>query len=187
VVCDGCNACDDFAGCVPRREVFCDGGGRSAIRLVDDVVDRRDQVSARVGLGDYVAPLDFGDPRTSTSWNVCVFQDFGFGDLLTSLSVPAGGTCGGKPCWRPTAHGYRYKDRTAARYGVKRLELTAGRGGRVDVRAAGAGVSLAPLPASLPVVVQVKGSDGQCWESDFFAAEVNAPTELRARALGYVE
>ncbi len=187
VVCDGCNSCDDVAGCVPRRELFCDRGRRGGIRLADDVVDARDRAAAHLGLPRWVTPLAFGDPRRSTSWNVCVFEDFGFGDLLASLSVPAGGTCGGKPCWRPTALGYRYEDATATSDGVRRFGLVAGRRGRIEVRAAGAGMQLGPLPATLPVVVQVKGSDGQCWEADFFDADVNAPTQLRARTLGDVE
>lgn len=180
VVCGGCATCDPIEGCVPGREPFCGAADRGSLRVHDDVRDLRDRLQSRLEVSG-VDPLAFGDPRTTTSWDVCVFPEYGFGEPLAALRVPAGGTCGGRPCWRPTARGYRYRDGSAANDGVKSLTLQGGATGGLDVRGGGPGLELGTLPAVFPLVVQVKGSDGQCWEAPFFDADVNGPTELRAR------
>lgn len=186
VQCGGCRTCDDELGCVDGREFSCAWGGGGSIRIHDDVVDGRDRLGARVGVPGWTTPADFGEPRTSTSWDVCVFDDYGYGSLLSSMTVPAGGTCGGKPCWRPTTRGYRYRDGAGTRDGVKSLVLEAGRKRSISVRAA-AGVPIDGLPATTPVLVQVKGSEGQCWEATMDETLINGPTELRARGARLVD
>ena len=51
----------------------------------------------------------------------------------------------------------------------------------MSIFAKGPSVGIAPLPAELPVVVQLQSSDGLCWQANFPQAQLNGPLELRAR------
>ena len=58
------------------------------------------------------------------------------------------------------------------------LRLKAGPDDKAQIVAHGTGVGLdlTALPATQPVVVQLKNSDGKCWEATFTApAAANAP------------
>jgi hypothetical protein len=62
-----------------------------------------------------VAQSDFGDPTTSTSYQVCLYDASG---LKLSARAPVDGTCGNgaRPCWSTlSTTGYRFKDRHAER------------------------------------------------------------------------
>jgi len=111
------------------------------------------------------------------------FPPFLFGDLLAGVKVPAGGTCGSKPCWTPKRNGYSYTDKSGASDGVRSLDLEAGdsKSATLSIFAKGPSVGIAPLPAELPVLVQLTNSDGFCWQADFADARLNGPLELRAR------
>src|SRR5207253_2573102 len=61
----------------------------------------------------------FGDPLTTTSFNFCVYDESGGTPaLVMSLTVPPGGTCGGKPCWKGGKTGFQYKDTLLTHQGV---------------------------------------------------------------------
>ena len=69
---------------------------------------------------------------------------------------------------------YRSRDRRPPGGGPRsavRVTLVPGAGGRAKILAQGRGVhlDLGPLPAAQPVTVQVKSSDGICWEADYGA------------------
>lgn len=185
VDCGACQSCDFFSGCVPQRSFACQPSvsGRSTLELRDDPRDRKDVVNWKLTPGAPVSILDFGDPRSDTSFDLCVFEDFGFGRLLAGLEVPPDGTCNGKPCWTARRDGYRYSDRSGAIDGVRRVTLEAGEARRAElaVKAKGENLALSSLPALLPVVVQLQGSNGSCWEAEFFDASLNGPLEFRAQ------
>ena len=91
---------------------------------------------------------------------------------MFAADVAALGSCAGRPCWRSTKRGYRYKDSVGVAGGVRRLRLGAGGDGSARLYArAGAEnlvVPVGPLPA--PVLVQLALDDGQsqrCWQSTF--------------------
>ena len=83
--------------------------------------------------------------------------------VLASTTIPAGGTCAEKPCWKATKTGFVYKDKTLGAGGIAQIVLKAGADGKAQVQAKGKGTNLAmpPLAAlSSPVTVQLGPIDG---------------------------
>ena len=88
-------------------------------------------------------------------------------------ALPAGGLCGGKPCWRPGVLGPMYKNGDATPDGVRVLKLKASNDGRASIFLKGKGpnVALPSLPLALPVAVQLQTDHfGGCWEAVFRTA-----------------
>lgn len=120
---------------------------------------------------------DLGDPLTTTSYALCVYQSPPPPDpspaLWISLAVPAGPPCGSSPCWRVLSRGaIRYSsDPSASVNGVTRIHVAPGAEGkaRAVVRASGPNLVLPP-PAPvvfLPVIAQLQASNGSCWTATY--------------------
>ena len=79
---------------------------------------------------------------------------------MSSLGVPAGGTCDGKPCWRATKTGFRYRDPNAASDGIRQIVLKAGAAGRSKIQVRGQGTKLVlptlPFAQASKVTVQLR-------------------------------
>ena len=93
------------------------------------------------------------------------------GALRESLALPAGGVCGGRPCWKENGAGFQYADKTGL-HGITRLTLKSGTApGKAKILAKGRGQNLAlpSLPFAQPVVVQLRSATGVCWEATFGA------------------
>jgi hypothetical protein len=131
--------------------------------------------------GELTAVADFGDPRTTTSYTLCVYdQDAGaFGGLrlMLSATAPAGAN------WSPTSKGYKYKDSTLSPDGLQKVVLKEGADGkaRISVTGKDANLDLSTLPAALPVTVQLKASNGMCWDAGYTTADANNPIRLKAK------
>jgi len=122
---------------------------------------------------------DFGDPVGGTTrYEICLYD--AAGDLAGGLGVArAGDACGRnqKACWKAKGDkGWQYKNPDATPSGVKAIALLSGPAGKgkLTVKAANAAKKLQrALPASIgpalagatSVKVQVRASDGQCYES----------------------
>lgn len=184
VDCGPCQRCDYFDGCVEGRSYTCSPyePGRSTLRLHGDRQASRDTVQWKLVPEYGVSIGSLGDPRSTTSYDLCVFEEFGFGRLIAGLEVPAGGICDGKACWKPQRNGYAYSDKSGSSDGVRSVELQAGDPGKgkLVVKAKGPGMGLGTLPVQVPVTVQLQNSDGACWEADFFDAKQNSPIDFRA-------
>ena len=130
------------------------------------------------------AIADFGTPQTTTGYALCVYDGSSRPDRERS-TAPAGGTCRGKACWRPTANGFRYDDKDRTPDGVQRLDLKAGAAGKAQVAAAARRASIftpPPLPIStLPVRVQLRSSSGQCWQSTHTTVLADTTTQFKAK------
>jgi hypothetical protein len=104
--------------------------------------------------------------------------------LVEGLHADPGGTCGGKPCWKQRdSKSFRFKDHTAAQFGLKRIVLRAGAPALADlvVRARGPNVPLPALPLTEPVVVQLVKSDGSgCWQSDYSSPPIKSNSKVFA-------
>jgi cysteine-rich repeat protein len=120
--------------------------------------------------GDATSRTDFGDPTASESYALCVYDA---GRLLATIRMAAGGTCAARPCWSPTATGYRFRDGELTPDGASQLVLRAGDAGsaRAQLKAKGANLALPPLDEiGGPVRVQLRQtSDAVCWEAVFGA------------------
>jgi len=73
---------------------------RSRLTFRDVTVDSADVRSSWTH-GAATSQSDFGDPVTTTSYAVCLYD--APSSLFLGLRVPAGGMCGAAPCWKPHA------------------------------------------------------------------------------------
>ena len=119
----------------------------------------------------------FGRPEQTAEYALCVYDNAGgAATLAMDAHIPPAGTCGGSPCWKPNARGFRYKSHGTNADGIDSVILKEGVGGRakIIVKMKGAGVTL-PAPFSgarqfeqNPAVrVQLVNSVGACWEASF--------------------
>lgn len=183
--CGTCQWCDYYAGCVDGPRPWCAEpvGPNGRIRVRESADDHADALQWTWGQGSWTSLHDFGNPRTDTSFDVCVYQ-YGYDGLrlLASDDIPAGGQCSGRPCWSPRRRGYRYDDSRAS--GVQSLELWAGDDGqaRIAVKGRGPGLGIGTLPVTGPVIAQVQASNGACWESAYYNDfDRNTPLLFEAR------
>ena len=121
---------------------------------------------------------DLGSPTTTTDYRLCVYDDTG--SLIMNLSVPAGGTCSGKPCWKATRSGFKYKDKLGTSNGVTALNLQSGVDGKAKILAKGKGTSLSvptlPLDQTTPVHVQlINSTTPACWDASYSTPAKSRP------------
>jgi predicted acyl esterase len=166
--------------CPPAPHTGCRDAGSSRIVILDDVLDRRDRIQWKAkGAGTAVA--DFGDPRITTGYALCVYD--GGGTLLSTAAAPSGRTCGAKPCWSRTERGFSYRDKDGSPSGVAGLTLAVR--GPTDTRIAvdGRGVDLQTpgVPVALPVTVELLNAEGTCWQSSYAVAQRNTFGHLIAK------
>lgn len=141
--------------------------------------DGRDSLVWKWGLGPAATKADFGNPLSTTAYQLCVYDEVGgVPHRVVSSGAPAGGACPVRACWRETKSGFSYTDRELTPGGLSKMRFRPGDAGRTRIIVQGKG-SLLGLP-SLPLAddthvrVQLLDSDGGCWEAVFGApATVN--------------
>lgn len=137
---------------------------KSLLRIDDRTPDAKDRLAWRFAKGAATTRAELGDPTTADDYALCVYDAHG---LRASMVVPAGGTCGGGPCWKATSTGFVYKRKDGAPRGITKLVLRAGEAGKTQMQVAGKG-DFVPVPAlpSLgpPLQVQLRNvTSGLCW------------------------
>ncbi len=120
-------------------------------------------------------------PFHTDSSNLCVYDESGpWPATLVRATVPAGGTCGLKPCWTASGTGFKYVDKTGTAAGITRIALKAGAAGKANVSVKGKGANLPvgslPLALPLPLTVQLQ-LNGECWAASYSAAGVKTNAE----------
>jgi hypothetical protein len=146
--------------------------------------DERDGLRWEWWEGSATSKAELGDPLTSTSYALCVF-DFAAGvpSLVWSVEIPPGGTCAGRPCWKETDIDFVYKDRDMARRGVRRIRLRPGGDGQALNTVFAKRANL--VPPNLPlgqdgfVVAQLVNSLGVCWQASYSPPSYNEPNRFR--------
>ncbi len=156
--------------------------GASQLQLREAVPASHDRLSWKWTRGHATTSGELGDPGTDTSYDLCVYAA---GALVSRTTAPAGGTCGGRPCWRQTATGWTFTQPAPGARVLQKLVLRAGPDGRAKIVAKGRGANLA-LP-SLPVVgmplrAQLVNGAGTCWEASYSAVLHNDSTRLKAKS-----
>jgi hypothetical protein len=130
--------------------------------------------------GAATAVGDFGSPTTTASYAVCLYANDA---LVAPLSVPAGGLCDGKPCWRSKGSGFVYRNKGGAPDGITQVTLKEGvdRKARIQVKGKGVPVDLGTLTSG-PIVVQIRNrASGLCWGTTFGTPfKKLTPTVLKA-------
>jgi cysteine-rich repeat protein len=181
VTCGTCEACDKLHGCVGelvsscRRSPDLSRNGKGRLRL------ERPFGGGRFAEWQWVAnePTtvhEFGDPTSTTGYRLCVFDARGLPTgvrrrrhVVLSATVPPGGMCGRRPCWRRRVDGgVRYRAGGQPE-GIRSIDLAPVPGGLPAIRVMGGGrrLRLGELPISSPATVQLRADDGACWEADY--------------------
>jgi hypothetical protein len=147
----------------------------SKVQVNDRATDAKDRLAWQWSHGSATTRQDlgepFGDPTTTTAYDLCVYDD---GGLRAALRIPAGGFCPTptKPCWRALPPGgFTYKNPTGLPDGVTRVVLHPGISGKAFMKLKGAGAAL-PLPplASLSGTLRIQlrnRSTGLCFDTTF--------------------
>jgi cysteine-rich repeat protein len=183
ISCDDGNACtqdscNPATGCVftGTPQSGCLTAQRSVLRLKNVTDDTKDRLRWRWNRGQATTLADFGTPTGTTSYTLCIYS--GTSSAL-AYSVPGGAN------WSAiNTKGFRYKDKSAANDGIRRIVLRSGADGKSKALVRGLGVNLPDptLPLDLPVTAQLVNSDTTtCMTSTFSTARKNTTTLFRAR------
>jgi polyhydroxybutyrate depolymerase len=115
---------------------------------------------------------DLGDPRASTSYSLCAWDDSG---ILLAARVPAAALCGSSSCWSERGSaGLRFEDSGGLNGNLRSLSLFGSDRARTSIRAAGFVNGGIALPATGRLVVQLQREDSPiCFESALEAAEAS--------------
>lgn len=145
-----------------------------------------------------LAPADVGDPFTSDSFFLCVYDTPGARRLVyEGLAGAARTDCRkhflSRACWDSTPPiKTRYKDQNYAPHGLYTIDLRAdptpaGTGGAIKLQGKGANLR---LPASMDlqgtVTVQLRSTraGSPCWDADFTDPDLHTVTKYKASAEG---
>jgi hypothetical protein len=152
----------------------------------DRTPDTRDRLTWKWLKGEATTKADFGAPLTSTDYAFCLYD--GTGGLATSAEAPADGLCDGKPCWRESSRGFKYRKRNLSGSGTTnklQIILKSGEAGKAKFILKGkGGVPPIPrLPIAMPVTAQLVNSNGVCWEATFSSPRnTNQPDQFKGKA-----
>jgi hypothetical protein len=192
VTCGACETCFQFLGCrVSPRNDCRHSLGKGKILLKDSDDDSRDKITWSWGKGAATTSGDLGSPTTTDDYTICVFDGpLGNRRLVLDSTAPAGGTCAdGTSCWiakgaPPGSKGYVYKDsQLLIPDGLKRVTLKPGIATKAKAKVSGRGSNLdlpSPMNINLPVIVQLQGENGICFDDTFRTAKTNSEDTLKA-------
>jgi hypothetical protein len=180
----------ELAPCGDEPRLDCDSEDADLSLL--DIRDRddasQDRLSWRLRPAADLTPGELGDPRTDDeSYRLCIFGEGDDQGPAVSVLMPGAALCSDRPCWSARGDsGWRYRDRTGARGGVRRFRIgQAGNGAfRMGVTARGEEVELPVLPVATPLVVQVvrgAGTVRQCWQARFESPAISTTDRFKAR------
>lgn len=176
------------AACAPKPLSSCQlaKSKKGSVVLKDKTPDTKDRLNWSWTSAAAIAKTDFGTPTTSSDFNLCLYDSGGLAgasQLRMRGSVPAGGTCAKRPCWKESTNGFSYADQELTPTGIASLKLTAGAAGKAKIRLTGKGsnLQLSGLPWTAPVTVQLVRTDSTtCWSATYSVPSKNDPTQFKA-------
>jgi hypothetical protein len=161
--------------------------GKSSLMLRDRDDAKRDLLAWKWLKGDATLVTAFGDPTTTTAYDLCVYDaTVGTPALVRAIAIPAAADCDGHPCWKPRTHGFKYGNKSGMPNGVVSLFLNDGDPGtaHISLKAAGANLLLPTLPFDQDptVTIQLTNSLGECWDADYSSALRNEIGNFKAKS-----
>jgi hypothetical protein len=174
-------------GCTSMPRTGCFAAERAQLDLKKNADPTRSQLLWKWQRGDAVEQEDLGDPITTTSYVLCIYdQAASVAELVEDLVVEP------SAAWTSKApKGLIYKDKPGTEDGVQQLKLNTGAATKAQAQLKAKGMNLLlPLPsgggayfdADPSVVVQLVNSDDQCWTTEFTTATKNTETHYKAKA-----
>lgn len=163
----------------------CDTPAKSLLLIKDrgaDGAGAGDKLIWKWLKGPATAQADFGDPTTTAEYTLCIYAGT---TAAIRADIPAGGTCGSGPCWKPIGDkGYKRTDPLASSAGIKKVLLKGGATAKAKILVKGKDGGLDLDPATLPLdddaglTVQLSNSDNaNCWQATYAPASVKANSE----------
>jgi hypothetical protein len=146
---------------------------KAQLSFTDNANDAKDKLAWKWLKGSATTGPDFGDPLSTTEYQLCVYD--GTSSLIAHALVPAGGLCNvasPRPCWTVKKTGFKYKDKDALSEGIQQIVLKSGvaEAAKIVVKGKGAALAMPPLfPLAQPLTVQLRNTDGVCWEATYSA------------------
>jgi len=143
------------------------------------------------GGGAATAAADFGDPLTTDSYALCIYDESSAPTLLYEMVALAEPNCISytHPCWKglgkpPLSKGAKYKNESGNPEGITVISLKPGADGKANIQVKGAGRRLpfptVPAAVSLPLRVQLQARNGNCWDAVYPTAHVNDGITFKA-------
>jgi cysteine-rich repeat protein len=160
---------------------------KASVQLKEKSTSDKDGLSWKWIKGAVTPKAAFGNPRFTTDYAVCLYDDQGgVPRLKMSLTVPHGGFCSGRACWRDLSTGFKYSNSAGIPNGKLKITLKEGlSAGTAKVIVAGKGGLLfrptLPLAQSPRVRVQLRNSNGACWETDFSTHTASDALQFKAK------
>jgi hypothetical protein len=173
------------AACPALPSSGCRENATSRIIVKDRAGGDRDQIKWKWLGGDEFTFLDLGDPRATTAYRVCIYDEGATQTrLATSLNVEPNADWVSR-----SGRGWYYKDRDAVADGIVKLQAVVGRRSKLLLTAKGAGVPTpGPWAASryfeqadgviVQLVAQSPWSAPVCWSARFADAAKRNDAEL---------
>src|SRR5207244_2315032 len=156
------------------------------IRLKDIVADTIDSVDWRWLSGQATDLNEFGDPRSTATYLLCVYDSSAAPQPLITFAAPSGQTCDGAPCWEGKPSSYSYRDKLLTPDGLLRIKLQAGTADgepSIVVKGKGANAFLPPVALTLPATVQLQNTQTSvCWDAVYSSALANAADRFKAKS-----
>jgi hypothetical protein len=185
---DGCSSTCRLELCGPAPSGGCRSAtpfGGAQLQIKDQTANAKDQVKWKWG-GQATTIVEYGNPVTTASYVICIYDSSANPQPLSSRAAPFGGTCSGKPCWTTKPTSAQYADKLLTPDGVKKVKLKEGLvDGKPKIQVQGAGIYIEPptLPLTLPVTVQVKNTQtGVCWDAVYSTAGKNDTAQFKAKS-----
>lgn len=184
------DSCNPASGCEfsAAPATGCVTGAKASLQVSLKETDAsKNKLKWKLSGGGLVDQAALGDPTSTRSWSLCVYDQVASNPVLkASLRVPAGGGWENKD-----PKGWAYEDKAGVQSGVTKIQLKTGVDGKSSASLSAAGLSFpAPMPvdastffaANPGVVVQLRTEDsGQCWSTEFPSAQINDGERYKAQ------
>jgi hypothetical protein len=161
---------------------------KGSLKIRNSTNDTQDSVKFKWGNGESTDPIEFGNPFTTTSQSVCIWTgaEESRMEKAYEVTIPPGGQCAGKACWKSMNDGYRFRDKDATNGGIRKLLIKGGDAGRarIVVQGKGPGLTVGSLPlapADGVARVQIRNEE-TCWEANFSSISQNDSSKFTARS-----
>ncbi len=161
--------CELTNGCAVTPLV-CRSALKSILVVKDQTDDSRDRLVWKWVKGEATDFADLADPRTTASYNLCIY--FGVSpELVGGSRVDPDAVK-----WSPISDkGFKFKDKSGSQYGIEKIVMKGGAAGKAKALVKGRGSNLEDLnlPVQLPVAVQlVNNQTGVCLSAEYGSGDV---------------
>lgn len=153
----------------------------SLFQLKVNAAARRNTLTWKWNKGAATSLADFGDPLTSTTYGLCVYDESD-GNPILLMDVATSPGSG----WAQTATGFKYTNKAPTGNQPRQIVLQAGAEGKAKISVSGKGDGLPipelPLEQAPKVIVQLQNSAGMCWEAEYSAAIKSSSAQFKAKS-----